>query len=944
MTKTATPRYIHFSLIGTMAALLVSPAVGQNPVPPPPGIVGWWAMDNSANDVGPLGLNGSIAGAGGAFETAHVLEGFRPASGNGHVQVADSDVLDVGSNFTIELWVRLDALTTGHSYFVNKGSDDHRTTPFTFGVIRNDNLFPVTSGASRTGVPWGGRPFVTFSDGNLEQVLFGGAEVPRNVYSHVAVTMQPASGFHQARIYINGVERGFAWFGRIPFVGVAPLQIGGINGGTDNSLNGVLDEVTMYDRALTVTEIRAIHLAGPDGKEKTIVDTTPPQLTIDQPMSGQVLGDPMVAVQATVIDDGSTTVDSIPAGLAAQLPDGGGVASGSVNLSGPDGTQWITVQAVDSAGNAAATSVDIVLDTAAPFVSVISPQSGMVFGSSPAQVAVQVADMTATELNVGGALRFLPAGGATVTVDVPLVVGSNSISISAMDAAGNRTEIFWNLVLDVNAPVVSILNPPDGALLGAGQNPVAISTRVDDLSATSVVSSPPGAGGSLPAGGGILSGAGTLQEGLNQIVVTATDSGGNSSSAAITVNLDTTAPMVSFGSPGSGDLVSGIVEIIVDAQDAAPGSGVAQMELYAGQMLLTSGPGANLTVDLDTLGLGDGNHVLMAMATDGAGNQGSASMSITVDNTPPTIQILSPGNGAVVSGTGQFSALVTDSGSGVMTVVQLVGGLAPTNDGSVQLTSPVPSIQVDGSEDTTRWPNGALNCEVQATDMAGNYATALVAVEVQNEIVIPDTDVVVELKPWDGKRVHGTIKIKLNADGAYELEIQVDGETIAMVYDDKLRVDYDTTQRMDGPMEITGIVHTASGTSTTVHNVTVDNIKVKGLFPSQLTLSSSPHKGYVWVKVSSRENSALPMHSDTMIELRLRGGSSIKALRTFADKKGRIAWVVFDRRDLVAAIRGALVAGGELDGRRKRMFKQRLSVYMDGHKVGTAKVKLRLKR
>ena len=81
-----------------------------------------------------------------------------------------------------------------------------------------------------------------------------------------------------------------------------------------------------------------------------------------------------------------------------------------------------------------------------------------------------------------------------------------------------------------------------------------------------------------------------------------------------------------------------------------------------------------------------------------------------------------------------------------------------------------------------------------------------------------------------------------------------------------------------------------------------------------------------------------------MIELRLRGGSSIKALRTFADKKGRIAWVVFDRRDLVAAIRGALVAGGTLDGARKHMLKQRLSVYMDGYNVGTAKVKLRLKR
>ena len=119
----ASLRCTHFCVIGTLtAALLASTAMGQSPIQPPAGIIGWWALDNNASDIGPNSLNGSVTGAGGDFEPAQVLDGFRPNSGNGHIQVADNDVLDVRRNFTIELWVRLDELTSGHSYFVNKGS------------------------------------------------------------------------------------------------------------------------------------------------------------------------------------------------------------------------------------------------------------------------------------------------------------------------------------------------------------------------------------------------------------------------------------------------------------------------------------------------------------------------------------------------------------------------------------------------------------------------------------------------------------------------------------------------------------------------------------------------------------------------------------------------------------------------------------------------------
>ena len=89
-----TTRRAAAAILLTTLTLLVAPAVGQGPLPPPSGVIGWWPLDDSAADLGTLGLNGTVAGTGGAYEPAQVLQGFRPAAPNGHVSVPDSDALD----------------------------------------------------------------------------------------------------------------------------------------------------------------------------------------------------------------------------------------------------------------------------------------------------------------------------------------------------------------------------------------------------------------------------------------------------------------------------------------------------------------------------------------------------------------------------------------------------------------------------------------------------------------------------------------------------------------------------------------------------------------------------------------------------------------------------------------------------------------------------------
>ena len=171
-----------------------------------------------------------------------------------------------------------------------------------------------------------------------------------------------------------------------------------------------------------------------------------------------------------------------------------------------------------------------------------------------------------------------------------------------------------------------------------------------------------------------------------------------------------------------------------------------------------------------------------------------------------------------------------------------------------------------------------------------------------------------------------------------ELEIQIDGHTIAKGWHSPLKVDYDSTQQLDRVLEIRGIVRDGSQTVETVHHVTVDNIRVKGLHPSHLNLTSRKQKGYVWVKIESRKG-FLALLPDTKIELRMRGGTPVHALSIEMDMGSRKAWVQFDRAQLVAAIRGALAAGNH--GKKKKTKKVELGCYIDGHEVDQLKVKVR---
>jgi hypothetical protein len=175
--------------------------------------------------------------------------------------------------------------------------------------------------------------------------------------------------------------------------------------------------------------------------------------------------------------------------------------------------------------------------------------------------------------------------------------------------------------------------------------------------------------------------------------------------------VDEVEPTVGFASPAADSEVAGEVEIRVEASDEV---GVQSV---------------TVTVDGSVLGTADtepyvfiweatepGEHALVATASDAAGNEGTATITVTVPETdePPTVEIVAPAEGAVLSGTVEIRAEPADDDAVVGVRFLVDGGLLADDD-----TVPY-VVEIDATE----FSEGEHSIEVIATDTADQPGSA----------------------------------------------------------------------------------------------------------------------------------------------------------------------------------------------------------------------------
>jgi hypothetical protein len=175
-----------------------------------------------------VGPNSGVSN-GVTYVTGRVGQAFRFDT-NGIV-TAPTTGMPIGSNErSLELWVRIDQVSSHQPFFAGYGSFGSAAATFHVGALANGGLSYFSQ--------WG-------------QALFG-VNLPTGTWTHVVATKRGATTY----LYLNGSVSA-AGVITINTPAATSFHIGRIGGswGSTERLNGAVDEVTVYDRALTDTEI-----------------------------------------------------------------------------------------------------------------------------------------------------------------------------------------------------------------------------------------------------------------------------------------------------------------------------------------------------------------------------------------------------------------------------------------------------------------------------------------------------------------------------------------------------------------------------------------------------------------------------------------------------------------------------------------------------------------
>jgi glucose/arabinose dehydrogenase/PKD repeat protein len=197
----------------------------------PPGPVAAYAFDaGSAADVSghnhPGTLSGPVPAAAGHSGGALSFDGV-----NDFVSIADHAELDLTTGMTLEAWVRPTALGNVWRTVAFKEQASHMT-------------YALYAGTS-TGPPTGQAYVGGQRDARAASAL------PVNAWSHLATTYDGS----MLRLYVNGTQAASAAVSGAMTVSTGPLKLGG-NAVWGEWFAGLLDDVRVYNRALSASEIQ----------------------------------------------------------------------------------------------------------------------------------------------------------------------------------------------------------------------------------------------------------------------------------------------------------------------------------------------------------------------------------------------------------------------------------------------------------------------------------------------------------------------------------------------------------------------------------------------------------------------------------------------------------------------------------------------------------------
>jgi len=236
---------------------------------PHPGMVGWWRFDEEvggiATDSSGYGNHGTVYGdatwVDGKYGKALSFAGI-----NNYVKILDSTSLDITQSVTIEAWVKpaesgiaktilskLEAATP--NYFMSQEADDK----YYFNILTTNGITSFSS-LAHADVNW----------------------------HHIVCVFNRATGW--AYIYVDGVEEASKNVGLYDLVPSNLDLCVGARSGPTNYWKGIIDEVRIYNRALSAAEIQADFQKSPDFSSKLLAKVPKGATQVITTLSWQGIG------------------------------------------------------------------------------------------------------------------------------------------------------------------------------------------------------------------------------------------------------------------------------------------------------------------------------------------------------------------------------------------------------------------------------------------------------------------------------------------------------------------------------------------------------------------------------------------------------------------------------------------------------------------------------
>lgn len=201
---------------------------------PEAGLVAWWSFDEDLKS--PFAYDYSGHRLGGAINSSRAagLDGNALVCDGGSVQVASDEKLDFKNGLTIECWVKTDVAGQDNKWILNKVHGGAEDSGYRMGIL-------------------GGKPCFEVPQSAWSHHLQADIALPTDRWTHLAGTFDGQT----MKIYVDGVEHGL-----MPRPGPVksnsmPLSLGNYEEKHPAYFRGLLDEVKLFDQALSATEIKA---------------------------------------------------------------------------------------------------------------------------------------------------------------------------------------------------------------------------------------------------------------------------------------------------------------------------------------------------------------------------------------------------------------------------------------------------------------------------------------------------------------------------------------------------------------------------------------------------------------------------------------------------------------------------------------------------------------